>query len=140
MLEGLMQHDFPLTLQHVRDRMCRLYGDSEIVSVRDGERSRANYGEVVERADRLASALADLGVGPGARVATFLWNTREHLEAYGSLANPSEISPIAMFEDVYVRTPDHLQRQFEELQAESIEVERARPTVPFAKPQQRAVG
>jgi 2-oxoisovalerate dehydrogenase E1 component alpha subunit len=66
--------------------------------------------------------------------------TFEHAEAYGSLANPSEISPIAMFEDVYVRTPDHLQRQFEELQAESIEVERVRPTVPFAKPQQRAVG
>lgn len=66
--------------------------------------------------------------------------TFEHAEAYGSLANPSEIAPIAMFEDVYVRTPDHLQRQFEELQAESIEVERMPPTVPFAKPQQRAVG
>ena len=82
MLEGLMQHDFPLTLQHVRDRMRTLYGDSEIVSVRDGERSRANYGEVVERADRLASALAGLGVGPGDRVATFMWNSREHFEAY----------------------------------------------------------
>ena len=45
-----------------------------------------------------------------------------------------------MFEDVYVKTPDHLQRQFEELQAESVEQERLPSTVPFAKPQQRAVG
>jgi fatty-acyl-CoA synthase len=82
MLEGLMQHDHPLTLQLVLERMRRLYAGSEVVSVRDGERSRATYAEVVERADRLCSALASLGVGPGDRVATFSWNTREHLEAY----------------------------------------------------------
>ena len=77
-----MQHDFPLTLQHVRDRMRTLYSDSEVVSVRDGARDRATYGEVAGRADRLAAALAGLGVGPGDRVATFMWNTREHFEAY----------------------------------------------------------
>ncbi len=82
MLEGLMQHDHPLTLQHVRDRMGSLYGASEIVSVRDGERTRATYAEVVERADRLAAALRGLGVEPGDRVATFMWNSREHFEAY----------------------------------------------------------
>jgi fatty-acyl-CoA synthase len=82
MLEGLMQHDFPLTLQHVRERMRTLYGESEIVSVRDGERSRTSYRDVVQRADRLAAALAGLGVGPGDRVATFMWNSREHFEVY----------------------------------------------------------
>jgi fatty-acyl-CoA synthase len=82
MLEGLMQHEFPLTLQHVRDRMRTLYSDSEVVSVREGVRDRATYGEVVGRADRLAAALAGLGVGPGDRVATFMWNTREHFEVY----------------------------------------------------------
>ena len=66
--------------------------------------------------------------------------TFEHAEAYGSLASPNEISPVAMFEDVYVKTPDHLQRQFEELRAESAEPEPAPTTVPFAKPQHRAVG
>ena len=82
MLEGLMQHDYPLTLQLLLDRMRRIYADSEVVSVRQGERTRASYGQVVERAERLASALERLGVQQGDRVATFAWNTREHLEAY----------------------------------------------------------
>jgi fatty-acyl-CoA synthase len=82
MLEGLMQHDFPLTLQLLLDRMRRLYADSEVVSVRRGERSRASFGEVVERSERLAKALEELGVRQGDRVATFAWNSCEHLEAY----------------------------------------------------------
>ena len=82
MLEGLMQHDHPLTLQHLLDRMRTLYAGSEVVSVRGGERTRAGYGEVVERVERLAGALSELGVEQGDRVATFAWNTREHLEVY----------------------------------------------------------
>ena len=66
--------------------------------------------------------------------------TFEHAEAYGSLANPSEHPAAAMFEDVYVKTPDHLQRQLEEFQAESTDPAHETPTVPFAKPQHRAVG
>ena len=77
-----MQHDHPLTLQLILERMRRLYAGTEVVSVRGGERTRATYAEVAGRADRLCAALASLGVGPGDRVATFSWNTREHLEAY----------------------------------------------------------
>jgi fatty-acyl-CoA synthase len=82
MIEGLMQHDYPLTLRLLVDRMRRAYADSEVVSMRGGERTRASYGEVVERAEKLAKALEQLGVQQGDRVATFAWNTREHLEAY----------------------------------------------------------
>ncbi len=39
-------------------------------------------GECAERARRLASGLADLGIGDGDRVATLLWNQTEHLELY----------------------------------------------------------
>ena len=77
-----MQHDHPLTLRLLLERMGRLHARSEVVAVRDGNRTRASFGEVAERADRLAGALEELGVGSCDRVATFAWNTREHMEAY----------------------------------------------------------
>ncbi|HMJ96211.1 MAG TPA: AMP-binding protein, partial [Thermoleophilaceae bacterium] len=82
MFEGLMQHDHPLTLQLILERMRRLYADSEVVGVRDGKRTRRSFAEIAERSDRLASALARLGVKQGDRVATFAWNSQEHMEAY----------------------------------------------------------
>ncbi|MGI8749439.1 MAG: AMP-binding protein, partial [Thermoleophilaceae bacterium] len=86
-LYGAMQ-DFPLTTGHILDRMRRIYGDSEVVTLRSwsgarpGETTRASYAEVVERSERLSAGLASLGVKAGDRVATFAWNSQEHLEAY----------------------------------------------------------
>src|SRR5688500_15058925 len=83
MLEGLMQHDHPLTLQHVLERMRGMNGDGEVVTlVGEGEKTRASYAEVGDRVDRLCAGLKQLGVGDGDRVATFAWNTQRHLEAY----------------------------------------------------------
>src|SRR5207249_10660651 len=60
---------------------------SEVVTY-EGERvRRARFSEVAARAERLAAALRRLGIRPGDRIATFSWNTQEHLEAY--LAVPS---------------------------------------------------
>ncbi|HKP90407.1 MAG TPA: long-chain fatty acid--CoA ligase [Thermoleophilaceae bacterium] len=82
MLEGLVQHDHPLTLQHILRRMRRMYGDSEVVTLTDDGTVRASFAEVCDRIDRLANALRSLGVGEGDRVATFAWNSQRHLEAY----------------------------------------------------------
>ncbi|MEA2330160.1 MAG: hypothetical protein QOH58_298 [Thermoleophilaceae bacterium] len=82
MLEGLMQHDHPLTLQLILERMRRIYADSEVVGVRGGERSAIPYARLVERTDSLCRGLEQLGVKQGDRVATFAWNSPEHLEAY----------------------------------------------------------
>jgi fatty-acyl-CoA synthase len=82
MLEGLMQHDHPLTLQHVLERMRGLNGDAEAVTFTGDGTTRASYAEVGERVDRLCRGLQQLGVGEGDRVATFAWNTQTHLEAY----------------------------------------------------------
>jgi fatty-acyl-CoA synthase len=84
MLQGLMQDDYQLTLTHVLDRMRGVSGDKVVVTLRDagGETTTATYAEVGERIDRLCRGLESLGVKPGDRVATFMWNSQEHLEAY----------------------------------------------------------
>lgn len=59
---------------------------SSTVATWTGDRLRVRtYGEVAARARRLARALARLGVAPGDRVATFMWNNSEHLEAYAAV-------------------------------------------------------
>jgi fatty-acyl-CoA synthase len=86
-LEGLMQHDFPLTVAHIRRRAAEIYGERGVTTLRDGATHRTTYGDVTARVDRLGHVLAALGVEPGTRVATFAWNTSHHLELY--LAVPS---------------------------------------------------
>jgi fatty-acyl-CoA synthase len=80
-LEGLMMRT-PLLVRGIADRAERMFGNREVVSVNGTGVERSNYAEVVQRARRLASALAGLGIGPGDRVATFGWNSRRHLELY----------------------------------------------------------
>ena len=74
--------DFPLTTTAIMRHGGRVHGASECVTWTETGPRRATYAQVVERADRLASALARLGIKPGDRVGTFLWNSQEHLEAY----------------------------------------------------------
>jgi fatty-acyl-CoA synthase len=82
MLEGLMQHDHPLTMQHILGRARTMNGHREVVTLTEDGPVRATYAEVGERADRLCSALRALGIEQGDRVGTFAWNTQRHLEAY----------------------------------------------------------
>jgi fatty-acyl-CoA synthase len=82
MLEGLMQDDFQLTLQHPLHRMRSVHPGAEVVTLTDDGVVRASYGEVAERVDRLARVLERLGVGRGERVGTFAWNNQRHFELY----------------------------------------------------------
>jgi fatty-acyl-CoA synthase len=112
MVEGLMQHDYPLTLQHVLERLRGMNGDGEVVTLTEGGTERATYAEVGERVDRLCRALESLGVGPGDRVATFGWNSQRHLEAY--LAAPCmgavlHTLNIRLFVDQLVYVVNHAQ-------------------------------
>ncbi|MGZ4173826.1 MAG: AMP-binding protein, partial [Solirubrobacteraceae bacterium] len=85
-LDGLMMRT-PLLVRSILDRAEQIFGEREVVSVTADSVERSNYREVAQRAHRLASALHELGVRPGDRVATFGWNSRRHLELY--LAVPS---------------------------------------------------
>jgi fatty-acyl-CoA synthase len=79
--------DYPLLVRHVAERAATVFGTREVVSRTADGTERSSYAQVVERARRLASALTELGIRPGDRVATFAWNSTRHLELY--LAVPS---------------------------------------------------
>ncbi|HLK49347.1 MAG TPA: long-chain fatty acid--CoA ligase [Bryobacteraceae bacterium] len=79
--------DRQLTVHSLFRHGATIYPDSQ-VALFDGERVlRRSYHETAERIAKLAGALRRLGIRPLDRVATFCWNTAEHLEAY--LAVPS---------------------------------------------------
>ena len=82
-LPGLMQDDFPLTLQHIRRRM-RVSSPEAIVSTltRPGTVESSSFAAVSDRIDRLARALERLDVKQGERIATFAWNNQRHFELY----------------------------------------------------------
>lgn len=82
-LEGLMQDDFQLTLNHLRRRMRSCNEGSEVVTLQDdGSVVRASHAQVADRVDRLARVLERLGVQQGDRVASFAWNNQRHFELY----------------------------------------------------------
>ena len=74
--------DRPLTINAIFEHGRRIHGDSEVITFMGDSSQRASYAEVGGRAERLAAALARLGIREGDRVGTFCWNTQEHLEAY----------------------------------------------------------
>jgi fatty-acyl-CoA synthase len=82
-IDGLMQDDFQLTLHHILRRLRCGDPHAEVVTLGEGGvRTRMTYGESAERIDRLARALARLGVAQGDRVGTFAWNNQRHFELY----------------------------------------------------------
>src|SRR6202453_3733709 len=81
-LKGLMQDDFPLTLQHARRRMRDCHPSAQMATLTEQGTMRASFGEVSERVDRLARVLGQLGIEDGDRVGTFAWNNQRHFELY----------------------------------------------------------
>ena len=84
MLHGLMQDDFPLTLNHIRGRLSSCNHGAEVVTLAaDGSTvRRTSHAEISTRIDRLARALQALGVEQGERIGTFAWNNQRHFELY----------------------------------------------------------
>jgi fatty-acyl-CoA synthase len=83
LLTALMMDDYPLSLTPVVQRAERFSTAREVVSRRpDGSIHRTTFGQCSQRARQLGSALAELGIADGDRVATLLWNQCEHLELY----------------------------------------------------------
>jgi fatty-acyl-CoA synthase len=74
--------DFPLTVTGIlRHGTGWNSGRRVITATSDGYRD-ISFGELGTRVAQLAHGLRQLGVSEGDRVATFMWNNQEHLEAY----------------------------------------------------------
>ena len=79
--------DAPLSIAQLLQHGSTVHGGAEVVTWTDAGPRRRSYAEVGRRCAALAHALRGLGVTGDERVATFMWNNAEHLEAY--LAVPS---------------------------------------------------
>jgi fatty-acyl-CoA synthase len=81
-MKGLIM-DYPLTLTHFFERTEKLFHRKTLGTRVPGEDLfRYTYGDYCQRVRRLGAALAGLGLGRGARVGTFAWNSHRHLEVY----------------------------------------------------------
>ena len=74
--------DYPLTINMIYQHGRRIYADSKVRTFEGTGCREATFGELGDRAERLATALRRLGIRPSDRVGTFCWNHQEHLEAY----------------------------------------------------------
>ena len=75
--------DYPLNVAQIVRHGVEVHDRRRVLTLEPGGSTRvATFAEIGERAAQLAHALAGLGVSSGHRVATFLWNNQEHVEAY----------------------------------------------------------
>src|SRR6187402_3620691 len=105
----------PLLISTLLNHAERHHGDQEIVSRRvEGDLHRQTYGDLAQRARRMANALAANGIGFGDRVATLAWNGYRHMELYyavsGSGAVLHTLNP-RLHPDQVVWIADHAEDQ-----------------------------
>jgi fatty-acyl-CoA synthase len=81
-VSSTMMDEFPLGVRMIFDHGRRIHPESRVTTWIGGPPRSRTFAETSQRIDRLAASLARLGVGPGTRVGTFMWNGQEHLEAY----------------------------------------------------------
>ena len=80
-MQSTMQH-CPLTVAEILRYAVNVHGDRTVTTATGDGFRQATYRQVGQQAARLANALRRLGVDGDQRVATFMWNNQEHLEAY----------------------------------------------------------
>src|SRR5664279_6147367 len=79
--------DVPLSIARLLTYGSTVHAASTVTTWTGGAPRTASYAEVGARCAQLAHALRELGITGDERVATFMFNNQEHLEAY--LAVPS---------------------------------------------------
>jgi len=80
-MKGLMQ-EFPLTLDLILRRCLGPSRQVEVVSASQSGIDRRTWSDVGRRSLAVRGMLDELGVAPGASVATFAWNGHRHVELF----------------------------------------------------------
>lgn len=82
MIDGSMQ-DFALTLDRFLIHAAKWHPEVAVVTADEsGAVARVGYAALADRARRVSSVLANLGICAGDRVATLAWNSAAHVEAW----------------------------------------------------------
>jgi acyl-CoA synthetase (AMP-forming)/AMP-acid ligase II len=77
-----MMDDFPLSVQMLFRHGRGIHHEASISTWTGQGSTTASFAETADRVERLAAALARLGILEGDRVGTFMWNDQAHVEAY----------------------------------------------------------
>ena len=78
----------PLLISEMIEFAARFHSSAEVVTrTVEGPIHRSTWGDVAQRARKLANALQRMGIKRGDRVATIAWNTHRHLEVYFAVSS-----------------------------------------------------
>ncbi len=104
--------DVPLQVRRLLEHGAKVHGDSRVITAQgDGSQlHELTYRDLGRNAARLANGLRELGVGRGDRVATFMWNNAEHVEAYAAVPSMGAVLHplnIRLFPDQIVFIANH---------------------------------
>lgn len=112
-MQSTMQ-EVPLSIAQILRHGSTVHGDAEVVTwTEDGPRRRS-FADVGRRAAQLANALRGLGIDGDQRVATFMWNNAEHLEAYLGIPSMGAVLHtlnIRLFPEQLVHVANHAEDQ-----------------------------
>ncbi|KJC56025.1 hypothetical protein UP10_37345 [Bradyrhizobium sp. LTSPM299] len=107
---GLMM-DAPLLTTGILNYAAVAHGETQVVSrCVDGSIFRYGYSDALARCRKLSAALLSLGLRPGDRVGSLLWNTHHHFELfYGATGEGLVLHTInpRLFDDTLVTIINH---------------------------------
>ncbi|HKJ57575.1 MAG TPA: long-chain fatty acid--CoA ligase [Nitriliruptoraceae bacterium] len=77
-----MMDDYPLTVQQMFRHGAKVHADRSVVTWRGDHADTTSFADTAKRTIQLTNALAELGIGHGDVVGSFMWNNQQHAEAY----------------------------------------------------------
>lgn len=104
--------DWPLTVNAIFRRGALLYGDRRVTTRRVDGLETLSYNEFVAATRRMAGVLETLDLSADARVATFGWNTGDHMQAYFAVPGTGRVlhtGNIRLFPEQLIFTIGHAQ-------------------------------